>query len=378
VPAGAGDRGIDIMGATTVGPGIPATPEEISAEWLTAALAAGGAGDGAVVTALGMEPVGVGVGLMGLLFRLTPTYGVGSGPATMVLKMAPPYPQVREIASGYGFYGREVSMYRELGPELGLRPPQLYYGDHDASSDDFVLVMEDLGHLRSSDQLTGCSVADAQLIVTQLARHHARWWEDPRLETLSYVQSFADPPFPQYHDQACKQSWPIAVERFGHLMPPRIIALGERWSEIGPALMEDGPNHARTLCHGDVRLDNVFFHDDGDDSVSIVDWQIAGHGPAANDLGYFMSQSLTVEDRREHGEALGLLYYDTLVDGGVRNYRFAEFWDDYRRAALFCLCYPLQGGAVELANDRALALATSMLERSMAAIIDLDADALAP
>ena len=57
---------------------------------------------------------------------------------------------------------------------------------------------------------------------------------------------------------------------------------------------------------------------------------------------------------------------------------FAELWDDYRRNILFGLCYPMGVCAVELANDRAAALATAMLERSIAAIIDLDADQLAP
>lgn len=366
------------MRETTGGPGIPSAPEEITTEWLTGVLHGSGTGEDPVVSAIEVEPVGVGIGLMSLLFRLTPTYASGAGPGSVVMKIAPPYEQVREIAAGYHFYEREVAIYTSLGSDLGLRPPHLFCAEHDPATDDFVLVMEDLGHLRNCDQLTGCSIDDARLIVAELARHHARWWEDERLETLPFIQSWAEAPYPQYHDQACKASWPVALERFGHLMPQRIKDLGERWSEIGPALMEDHPHHPRTLCHGDVRLDNVFFHDDGGVPISVVDWQIAGRAPGAGDLSYFMTQSLTVEDRRTYERELTHLYHDTLVTGGVGDYLFEEFWDDYRRGALFCLCYPLQGGAVELVNDRAVALATSMLERSMAAVIDLDADELAP
>ena len=362
--------------AVSGAPPIPVAIEEVTPAWLTAALNYGGIE--AVVDTVQIEPVGVGVGIMSLLFRLTPVYGAGDGPASMILKMAPPYEQVRAVAAGYGFYEREVEIYRSLGDKVGLRPPLLYFADHDATTDDFVVVMEDFGSLRCCDQLDGCSPADAHHIVQALAEHHAAWWADDRLTTLGFIHPWADPPYPQYHLESTTQQWPVLIERFGHLVPERIRALGDRWAEIGPALMEDGPNHPCTLCHGDVRLDNVFFHDDADDPVSIVDWQIAGVAPGAGDLGYFMSQSLTVADRRAHEHDLVHLYHDTLVARGVSDYPFAELWDDYRRNVLFCLSYPMSVCAVELANDRAVALATAMLERSIAAIIDLDADQLTP
>lgn len=41
-----------------------------------------------------------------------------------------------------------------------------------------------------------------------------------------------------------------------------------------------------------------------------------------------------------------------------------------------CLCYPLQSGAFELANDRARDLVADMFRRSIAAIEDHDATEL--
>ena len=55
-----------------------------------------------------------------------------------------------------------------------------------------------------------------------------------------------------------------------------------------------------------------------------------------------------------------------------------ELWTDYRRAVLFDFTYPATAGAVELVHDRAWALAKSMLERSIAAIIDTDANVITP
>jgi hypothetical protein len=362
------------MNAESVARAVPTSSAEITPEWLSAALSSGG--DPVSISAVEAEPIGVGVGIMSLLFRLTPTYESGRGSRSLVAKIAPPYEQVRMIAAGYRFYQTEVAMYSNLSPELGLRPPALYYAAHEPESDDFVILMEDLGHLRTSDQLEGCHIVDARAIVRQLALHHAHWWEDDRL-VEPYIANFSLPPYPQFNGIGGEQSWPITEERFGHLIPERIRALASRWTEVGPPILEDIENHPRTLCHGDVRLDNVFFHDDEESTVSIVDWAIASAANGSNDLGYFMSQSLTIPDRRTHEEELTRLYYDTLIESGVEGYSFDDVWLLYRRAILFCLCYPLQGGAVELVNDRAVALATSMLERSMSAIIDLDADMVA-
>jgi hypothetical protein len=350
---------------------VPTSSDEITPEWLSSALS--GAGESVAVSAVDIEPIGLGVGFMSLVFRLTPTYVSGRGPGSLVAKIAPPYEMVRMIAAGYRFYETEVAIYRNLSPELGLRPPALFYAAHNPESDDFVILMEDLGHLRTDDQVEGCPIDDARAILHQLALHHAHWWQDERLGE-SYVPQFSRPPYPQFNAQAASQSWPIVEERFGHLIPDRIRSLATRWPEIGPPLLEDIPNHPLTLCHGDMRLDNIFFHDDDASTVSVVDWAIASAAAGVNDLGYFMSQSLSVADRRAHEEELTRLYYDTLLENGVTNYSFDDFWLGYRRAVLFCLCYPLQAGAVEFANDRSFDLARAILERSVSAILDLDAD----
>lgn len=353
---------------------IPTSPDNFTCEWLSSALEPS---LGPVRFAdIAIEPVGVGVGIMSLLFRLSPIYESGAGPASFVVKIAPPYEQVRQIAAGYRFYETEVAVYQALGPELGLARPRMYHAAHDRVSDEFVILMEDLSHLRTCDQVQGCPVADARSVIGALARHHAHWWQDPRLAE-PFIPKFNQAPYPSFNAQSGEQSWPVVLERFGDLMPERIRALGSRWPEVGPPLLYDLPNHPLTLCHGDVRLDNTFFHDDEVGTVSIVDWAIVSAAGGANDFGYFMSQSLSVDDRRAHEDELARLYYDTLVENGVRGYSFDELWLDYRRSVLFCLCYPLQAGAVELVNERAVALAMSMLERSVAAILDLDADEVA-
>jgi len=320
---------------------VPTSSAEITPAWLSFALA--GADEPLSISGVAIDSIGVGIGIMSLLFRLTPTYESGRGPNSLVAKIAPPYVVIRMIAAGYRFYETEVAMYQKLSSELKLRPSQLYYAAHDPDSDNFVILMEDLGALRTADQLEGCEIDDARAIVRQLALHHAHWWQDDRLGQ-SFIPKFTRPPYPQYNGMAADQAWPVVDERFGHLIPDRIRSLASRWSEIGPPILEDIENHPLTLCHGDVRLDNIFFHDDDASTVSLVDWQIASAAGGVSDLGYFTSQSLTVENRRTYEGELTRLYFDTLVENGVKDYSFDDFWLGYRRAILFCLCYPLQAG----------------------------------
>jgi hypothetical protein len=356
---------------------IPSGVEAITADWLTGALRVGDPSSTAVVDDFDLEPIGLGVGVMSVLFRITPRYAEGDGPATLIVKLAPPYDQVRAVAAGYRFYEREVAVYNNLCDDLVLRPPRCWYAAHDLETGDFALVLEDLCDHRVADQLEGCTPEDAELVVLQTARQHAKWWGDPRLTSLPFMQSPAEPPYPQFQEENIKQCWPVFLERFGDRVSDRIRVLGDNWADIGPNIMRDTDNHPTTLNHGDLRLDNIFF-DDASSTITLVDWQIAFRANGLSDLAYFMSQSLTVDDRRAHEDRLVHLYHETLMSGGVKDYGFDELWTDYRTATLFCLAYPLSAGALELVNDRAVDLVNAMFDRSVAAIEDLDADELVP
>ncbi|MGH9046910.1 MAG: hypothetical protein ACRDVW_06295, partial [Acidimicrobiales bacterium] len=207
---------------------IPTVVEDVTPAWLTSALSAGGGA--VVVTGLEIEPIGVGIGVMSLVFRLTPTYEGSAGPTSLVLKMAPPYERVRAIAAGYRFYEREVEIYRSLAGQVGLRPPRLFHAGFDAETDDFVLVLENFGGLRSSDQLTGCAIEDARAVVRSLARHHAMWWADDRLSTLHFTQSPAEPPYPQFHTRAPRRRGRSRWSGLGMWSPHAF----DSWTTAGP------------------------------------------------------------------------------------------------------------------------------------------------
>lgn len=361
--------------------GFPAGPDDLGPGWFTAALRSTRTiGDHVEVTSVHAEPIGIGIGVLALLWRVRITYDrPGAGPPSVVLKLPHTGAESRHLAGAFRFYEREVRFYEEGADRSPLRTPARYASAYDEGSGDFVLVIEDLGDRRVYDQLEGCPPDAAARTVRALGSHHAAWWESPDL-ARPWVMRVADPPNPQALVPALRQSWPIIEGRFASVLRGPVFETARRMPEVTVALMERLSEPPLTLLHGDPRLDNLFFSDDveGDDGVAFVDWQITGSGRGPYDVAYFLSQSLVPRVRKETERDLLAAYYQALLDGGVEGYSFEDCWEDYRLATLFVLVYPLNAGSVDLVNHRAVALFTAMLERAVAAIIDLDALELMP
>ncbi len=361
--------------------GYPAGPDEVGPDWYTTALRSSGTIDhDTSVTSARAEAIGVGVGILALLWRVELAYDGGDGPATAILKLPHTVTGARETAHAFRFYGREVDFYREAAPQTPLGVAKAYAAELDPETQDFVLLIEDVGNRRQVDQLDGCSIEDALVAAEEIAAHHAWYWEDRDLLDADWAVRTDAPPNPQALPPVLRQSWPVIESNFAHLLPGPMFEAARRMPDVCVELLQRLAESPVTLLHGDYRLDNLFFDEGAVDPVVAVDWQICGLGRAAYDIGYFMSQSLTPENRKEADETVLRAYHQALVAGGIdrEGYSFEQCWEDYRLAILFCSVYPLNAGALDLVNDRAVALFEAMLARSAAAILDLDALELMP
>lgn len=359
--------------------GYPASPDGLTSDWYTAALRSTGTIDGGTtVTAASAEAIGVGVGILSLLWRVELAYDGGDGPASAVLKLPHTVAGARQTADAFNFYGREVNFYRDAGPRTPLGTPELYASGYDTSTKDFVLLLEDLGERTQFDQLDGCSVDHALIAAREVAAHHAWYWNDSEIIDADWTVRTCDPPNPQALPPTLRQSWPLIESEFAHLLPGPMFEAARRMPDACVELLERLSDAPMTLLHGDYRLDNLFFDEGAEDPVVAVDWQICGLGRAPYDIAYFMSQSLTPEDRKGADEQVLRAYHQALKAGGVEDYSYEQCWEDYRLGILFCACYPLNAGALDLVNDRARALFEAMLTRSASAILDLDALELMP
>lgn len=342
---------------------IPSTIDEISPQWLSSILQ-----DAGSITAVEYEAVGAGVGILCSLARLRLGYEpTGAGPRSLFAKLPRDVEMIRALERKNRWYEREVRFYRELVDTVPVRTPHCYYAQFDPQSNDFVLLLEDLSDQRAGDQVAGCSPAEAELVVTELARLHAAWWQSPRLAELKWLPPIDDPRLRAETDQV-RGALPAFLAAYGDRCPATVRRSCERLGDRLDAVKDALAARQRTLCHGDVRLDNLFFGAaPGQPPLTVCDWQLISPAVGAVDLAYFLTGSLDSSLRREHEEELMQRYHATLVDHGVRDYRYDECVADYRLATLRFLGYWMVAALIDFGNARGNALRDTVTERSLAA-----------
>ena len=353
-------------------PLIPADPSSLTADWFSEVL-------NTDVQSCKVEQIAIGVGLLGRLFRVH-LEGGPDVPATVVVKLPTLDVTARvNLCEAAEFYLREVHFYKEVGLGNPLQPARPYYAAFDATTHDFVLVLEDLGSLRNADQNVGCTVSDAETLIDGIARHHAHWWDNDRLAALPWLKTYNTPPFSTVVAETYEAAWPVFAELVGYDMSPEIRDFGERLPSLMPWFMDQICRPPHTFLHGDLRLDQLFFAvAPGDAPVRALDWQITSKGRGAFDLGYFLSQSLTVETRRNCERRLLERYSERLAEHGI-DYPREELHRDYRLTTAWCFIYPVIGtGQIDIVNERQLALMRTMFRGAATAIEDHDALSLQP
>jgi hypothetical protein len=362
------------MASTT----LPSGPQELTAGWLTAALRETDTiGEGVSVESFETESIAEGVGLLGQLARVTLRYAdtSGSEPATLIAKFPAATQENRDMANALRFYDREVRFYEQIADDVELRTPKRYFSHFDAESGTFVLLIEDMHPARVGNQIEGCAPEEAQSTLERIAHFHATWWDKPETRALDWVPYGKDEVH-NFVEESFQKSWPVVKENFPSHLSDRIVRAAEKMQTRLIRMQHIFSEPPITICHGDLRYDNLFFSDDG---MAVADWQIVLRGRAPYDAAYFMSQSVNPEDRRASEMEILRAYHDVLVDAGVRDYSFERCLEDYRFAAMYCLVYPvISAGSLDLANERGVALATAMLDRSVSTILDLDCDEKIP
>jgi hypothetical protein len=350
--------------------------DDVTPAELTDALRAGGvlpAGD--AVASVTHESIGIGVGILALLWRLDVTYEPpGSGPRTIILKLPHTSAEVRELTQGLRFYEREIGFYANVAASTPIGTARCYWSTFDPTTTDFVLLLEDIGTLDCHDQLVGVPIADVRITTLAIAEHHAHCWERDDIVGASWTGPFDEAPLPHAMEQMLVDRIPILEDRLGPQLPAGTIDIAKRIRDGLHPLVGRFAGGPLTLLHGDLRADNLFFTAPGPDRRLVaLDWQIAILGRGAYDVGYLMSQSVESTVRKTHERDVLNDYHATLIANGATGYSLGDAWDDYRRAILWSLVYPCGGMSEDLTDPRAIELIRSMAVRSMAAIADLDA-----
>ncbi len=359
---------------------IPATIDDVTTEWLEVVLGSAGViPAGSHLGDIDISRIGE-EGLMGEIYRvgLVPVSGSDTGvaPASVVVKLPSRHDGSRAQGIALGMYEAEVRFYNELGPSTPTGLPALHFAAIEPGTADFVIVMEDLGHLNLVDQLTGMTTEQAAAALRILADIHSAWWDRVRVPELEWIPTMSGDRV-SYVDQLLPQLWPVASAVIAEALPPGGLELGELFSHSYLKLQKSFSSRPWTLAHQDYRSDNLLVGNAAADEVVVIDWQGIGRGPAAYDVSYLLGASLTVADRRTCERDLIADYHQRLTSHGVE-YTIEQVWDDY------CYAHGLGGLAVTIVaaatldttSARSKALVNCMAERYFTAALDHHCDEL--
>jgi hypothetical protein len=307
-------------------------PSEITPGYLSAALRDGGVD--ANVKSLRYERIGT--GQMGACYRFSMEHE-GAGPDSLVLKIgAGPRESRGMIGQGYA---KEIGFYTRLAQTARISTPHAWRAAVDDECLSFTLLLEDAAPSRPGKQEAGCTIAQAQAALYNLAGLHAPFWNSAALEQeASWLAR------PKNTDLDRTRDLLIAgTEHFIKLYPDRLPAEDAetlRGAAKKVASWVRSTQDVFTVLHGDYRLDNLLFPHEGRGKLLAVDWQTIALGFPGRDVAYFIATALTPEQRRTHHEALIAAYHARLVEQGVKDYSLDACMRDF---ALGIMQGPLTG-----------------------------------
>jgi hypothetical protein len=263
-------------------------------------------------------------GLMSEMYRISLYYSGDSGnkdlPKTLIVKFSSINFGQRFVAAWLSFYASEVGFYNNLitrydtGDNL-LTMPKSYYAAVDSTGARCILLMEDLAPRGTAcDQLTGCSMAQAETAFRAMAKFHATFMTPPGEQLPSSADFVLHWDAPVYRNSMAmyKSCIPIWIEKFNP--PAAAIEMVKLLGENRPALAKAMADSNETIVHGDFRLDNIIFNGDENtcDGMLVYDFQVVKREFGEYDLAYFLTCGGAEKIRETNESDLLQLYHKEL------------------------------------------------------------------
>jgi len=342
---------------------LPLSPEAVTTQWLTSALAE--RYPGTVVSAASVEEVRHGTASK---IRLKLDYneaGVGYGiPSRLCAKGG--FRNAEQRALLADSYRKEVSFYRDVSPRL---PPDLerarcYFTGVDESTHQAIVLLEDLGSRGAEfgDPTRPASIEIATRTVEWLAMLHGHTWNKPITPTLAAYPGVIEPVIMQLLQP---EIWNSCISRPLAAPVPKVLRDAGNLRKAFAAMWEQAHGTLQCCIHGDTHLGNMYFLPDG--TLGFLDWQTQMRGPALDDFTYFIAGALTIDDRRKHERDLLRHYLDRLSSHGVPVPSFDQAFLTYRQQAFHGLMWVATPSYMQ--PDEIVA---AFVERYCAAVNDLE------
>lgn len=334
---------------------------------------AAGVGASNRVTSVSARSIGTGQVGDNVRFQLVWAEPDQSVPETVVGKFPSRSETSRSTAVAVGTYVREIGFYRDLQHQVRIRTPHVHHVGWDPDTHDFVVMMEDIRPAEQGDQLAGCGLTRAELVVDQAVGLHAptwgrvaefsrfEWLQQPdreRADMLEAMYSMCAPGFvSRYRSRLDDEDLALAEVLIGHY--PQIFEATSVWA---------ARNQGHCVVHADYRLDNILFGSPlASPAVTVVDWQTVTIGIGPADIAYFCGAGLLPDERAVHERALVGRYAAGLRNAGIE-LTAAAAWDGYVLGSAGGYLMALLASQIVERTDRGDEMFAVMAERHAAQI----------
>ena len=299
---------------------VPIDVDGITPDWLSRALSARHPGvrvsDVEVLTERGSTNHHV---------RLGVTYTDPAGaPETLFCKMASLDEGHRIAIGGTGMGAREAHFYADLAESVPMRTPMSYFAASDLDGA-FMLLLEDLA-------ASGCTMSDgtwgiptdlAARALEDLAALHVAFEDTALLEGVRPWVSASSPGAVEFTVGTLRH----VVDHHGDALSPAYVAVAELYIADPQAMISLWQDGAQTLIHGDAHIGNLFI--DGE-RVGFLDWGLMTIMTPMRDVSYFLTMSMSAEDRRTVEDDLLRHYIDVRRGLGGSPITIDEAWHAHR------------------------------------------------
>lgn len=322
-------------------------PTEVTAEWLTRALAQRDID--AQVADFDIEQVGT--GQLGETRRFHLRYAgtpAPEAPATVVGKFPSDTANARESGRSMGFYRSELMFYRELAHRAQIKTPFVYVAEID-DINDFVLLFEDMAPATPGNHMEGMTLEQVYAALAEAARLHSAFWNDTELmnQDWCYVPEGAQG---FYTTAQLEESWDYFKKTYPGRLAPEVFDVCERFVACH-ADWNKPRDFPKTFSHNDFRADNMLFPHNGG-RITTVDWQTSAFLGSGMDVAYLLGGALDRQTLRTNEEALLRRYHEDLAARGVSGYSFEQLYADYRHYSFAVLVVAIVATVIVKRTER--------------------------
>ncbi|KAH8807408.1 kinase-like domain-containing protein [Xylogone sp. PMI_703] len=342
---------------------LPATPQEITAEWLSKVLGH------KVKTATIVKEIHSTASkiLLDLTYEdasITPDVA----PAQICIKGGFNQQLIALHPSLMWTYRREAELYYYIAPIVSMNLPKVWYCGTDTVNGQGLVVMANLAAegCDFGQPLQAWTADRVRKGVEQLAALHGKTWgaTDEAFPWLAADKLMGGNPLQgMISSLVSPPAWDLRFNKSAPPPLPKTLANRERMERAFKTMWATENSKFRSVVHGDAHIGNTFIRPDG--TPGFIDWQAPYAGVGLQDVAYFIAGSLETEERRKHENELVEHYLEALHKAGGPKFTKDEIWHDYRKHVLHGLAWALTAPGMQPDENVFI-----MTERHSAAVLD--------